>query len=320
MRVGVWPKIQPCVPFQRSAIFCQEIIRNIKCTCRYYFFRCSRQQNRTLDAERSIDCITIFQTQIDATHTIDGEPGKFYKSMIEPLIPFAVKGLLWYQGESNCFLNERLQYAYKMKALIDYWRKAWNNNELPFYYVQIAPYAYSKTKDSVKSYTEQSLPEFWEAQSLVLKMHHTAMIATTDLNDDINNLHPHYKWEIGKRLAVAALATIYSQKGFIPMGPVYQSMNISGNKIIIDFAYNNGLTINNATTLSGFEIAAADNRYVPADAVIVNNKVEVSSPAVTKPVSVRYHWNEAAHSNLYNVQGLPALPFRTNNPFANQFK
>ncbi|MFT3935716.1 MAG: sialate O-acetylesterase [Chitinophagaceae bacterium] len=264
--------------------------------------------------------LPFFNDQSDTTHKIDGEPGKFYETMIAPLAPFAIKGFLWYQGESNCFLNERLQYAYKMEALINWWRKIWNNNQLPFYYVQIAPFAYSKAGGKM-SYTQESLPEFWEAQQLALKIPQTAMIATTDLNFDLDNLHPHFKWEIGKRLAFAALANVYDKKSFIAMGPVYKSMKVDGNKIDIDFNFTGkGLVSNDNKELTGFTIAGADGMYVPAKAVIKNNTVEVWADNVKQPVSVRFSWNEGMHANLYNKNGLPALPFRTDNKLAAVFK
>jgi len=270
--------------------------------------------------EEAFTALPFFKEQTDSTHKIDGEPGKFYQTMIAPLAPFALKGFLWYQGESNCFLGERLQYTYKMNALINQWRKIWNDNALPFYYVQIAPYSYSKQKGKV-SYTEESEPEFWEAQALVLKIPHTGMIATTDLNFDLDNLHPHYKWETGKRLAICALANDYGKKEIAAMGPVYENMKVQGNKIILDFKYaGNGLVSKDGQPLKDFTIAGADGKFVPATAVIKNNGIEVFAASVLHPVAVRFSWNEAGHSNLYNKDGLPALPFRTDNPLAAKFK
>ncbi|GAB2824071.1 sialate O-acetylesterase family protein [Ferruginibacter profundus] len=270
--------------------------------------------------EEAFTALPFFQEQTDSTHKIDGEPGKFYQTMIAPLAPFALKGFLWYQGESNCFLGERLQYTCKMQALIKQWRKIWNNDFLPFYYVQIAPYAYSRQKGKV-TYTEESEPEFWEAQALALKIPHTGMIATTDLNSDLDNLHPHFKWVIGKRLALCALANVYGKKAIVAMGPVYDKMIPDGNKIILSFKYSGtGLASNDGQPLNNFTIAGADGKFIPAKAVIKNNKVEVSAEKIPHPVAVRFGWNEAGHSNLYNKDGLPALPFRTDNPLTAKFK
>ena len=270
--------------------------------------------------KEAFTALPFFNDQSDSTHKIDGEPGKFYSTMIEPLVPFALKGFLWYQGESNCFLNERLQYTYKMQALINWWRKAWNGN-LPFYFVQIAPYAYSKTKDSVKHYTVESLPEFWEAQTTALKMPSTGMITTTDLNFDLDNLHPHYKWEIAKRLAICALGKAYARRDLVPMGPLFDAMQIQNNQVMLDFKYTgSGLISKDGKPLTDFEIAGVDGKFVPAKAEIKNDMVVVSSNIVANPIAVRFGWNEAAHPNLYNRDGLPALPFRTNNSLKEKFK
>ncbi|MFT4095061.1 MAG: sialate O-acetylesterase [Niabella sp.] len=249
---------------------------------------------------------------------IDGDPGKFYEPMIKPLIPFAIKGFLWYQGESNCFLNERIQYSYKMKALIAYWRKQWNNKELPFYYVQIAPYYYSKATD--RPYTVYSEPEFWEAQAAVLKMNNTAMIATVDLNNNPADLHPVNKWEVGKRLARAALSAAYRIGHEAPMGPIFESMSKKGSHIIINFSNTGrGLIANDNKPLRCFEIAGKDGVYVPANAVHHNNTIIVSAEKIKNPVSVRFAWREDAKPNLYNSDGLPAISFRTDNPVINNF-
>lgn len=264
--------------------------------------------------------LPFFNDHTDTTHKIDGEPGKFYETMIVPLAPFALKGFLWYQGESNCFLGERLQYSYKMEALINQWRKIWDNNAMPFYYVQIAPFAYSKQKGNV-AYTPESEPEFWEAQALVLKIPHTAMIATTDLNFDLDNLHPHFKWDIGKRLALAALHNDYGKKDIVPMGPLYKDMKVEGNKMLISFTYTGkGLSSKDGQALTNFVIAGKEGIFFPAIATIKKDKVEVYAPAVFNPVAVRFGWNEGDHSNFYNKDGLPALPFRTDNPLDGKFK
>jgi len=268
----------------------------------------------------ALTALPFFQTQIDSTHKIDGEPGKFYTSMIEPLVPFALKGFLWYQGESNCFLNERLQYAYKMQALINQWRKIWSNNALPFYYVQIAPFAYSKEKVN-GGYTEESLPEFWEAQQLALKLPNTGLVGSMDLNSSPSNLHPVNKWDIGQRLAICALSKTYGKKDMVAMGPIYKSMGIKGNEIELFFDYvGKGLEAKDKMPLTGFVIAASDGNFVPAKAEIRNNKVYVSAEGVQHPAHVRFNWNEVYISNLYNKNGLPALPFRTDNPLKAQFK
>ncbi len=254
--------------------------------------------------------LKFFREPKDSTYKIDGDPGKFYTTMIQPLIPFALKGFLWYQGESNCFLNERQQYSYKMEALINYWRKQWNDEQLPFYYVQIAPYYYSKATD--RRYTVYSEPEFWEAQAAVLKVPHTAMISTQDLNDDPADLHPVNKWDLGKRLAGTALSAAYKIGRAPPMGPVFRKAVRKAATFIIDFDYKGkGLVSRDGNPLQGFEIESEKGDYIKADAIIKDGKVQVRASGVTAPRAVRYAWREDAKPSLYNKDGLPALPFRT---------
>ena len=147
------------------------------------------------------------------------------------------------------------------------------------------------------------------------------MVATTDLNFDLDNLHPHYKWEIGKRLAICALANNYGFKNLMPMGPLYDKMKVEGNEIVIEFKYTGaGLVNKDGKPLKDFMMEGADGKWLPAIATIKNNEVKVSAENVQHPIAVRFGWDEADHPNLYNSQGLPAIPFRTNNPIANKFK
>lgn len=257
---------------------------------------------------------------------VGNDPGKFYIPMIEPLTPFALRGFLWYQGETNCFLKENISYSYKMKTLINSWRTAWNNassglikTELPFYYVQIAPFNYSTTKGKVVLNTETE-PEFWEAQAQLLRMPNTGMVVTTDLNDYPDDLHPTYKWEIGRRLALWALANNYGKK-INYSGPIYQSMSLKGSTAELEFDHiGQGLISAAGKALDCFTIAGADGKFVPAEAQIKGNKIIVSAKGLKKPIAVRFGWNEVMRPNLYNKDGLPALPFRTDNPLTKQFK
>jgi sialate O-acetylesterase len=244
---------------------------------------------------------------------IDGSPiGRDYRSMIYPLAPFALRGFLWYQGESNCMINETLRYTEKAKLLIDSWRKLWGQNDLPFYYVQIAPYYYTHRKDKLP-HTEETLAEFWEAQTLALKIPFTGMTVVTDLVDDLAEIHPSYKWEVGRRLSLWALAKDYGRKNLEYSGPMYNKMKINGNKIELEFAHvGTGLISNDGKPLTWFTIAGVDGKFEIAQAVISGNKVIVSSPNVTNPTNVRFAWNETAMPNFTNKEGLPALPFRTN--------
>jgi sialate O-acetylesterase len=247
---------------------------------------------------------------------VGNDPGKFYTPMVDPLTKFAIRGVLWYQGETNCFLGETISYAYKMKTLINSWRKAWGDENMPFYYVQIAPYNYSTTKGKVDM-TDNTEPEFWEAQAQLLRLPNTAMVVTTDLNDSQEDLHPTYKWEIGRRLSLVALAKDYKQKISFA-GPIYKNVQFKDGKGILTFE-NFKNSNDSQEAIKGFELADEDGRFEPASAKIVGKTLEVSSTAVNNPTAVRYNWSENPTGNFYQ-NGLPALPFRTNNPLTQQFK
>ncbi|WP_293312634.1 sialate O-acetylesterase [Pedobacter sp. UBA5917] len=245
---------------------------------------------------------------------VSNDPGKFYTPMIEPLAKFKIRGFLWYQGETNCFLNENISYSYKLKTLVKLWRKAWGE-QMPFYYVQIAPYDYSKQKSDKVVLTADTEPNFWEAQQQILRLPNTGMISTSDLNDNGVDLHPTYKWEVGRRLALLALGKTYNQKIDFS-GPVYKTVSFVGNVATLDFDY---LKTDHTSPITGFTIAGQDGKFVNADAVIKNGKVMVSAKEITAPTAVRYNWTENPTGNFYNF-GFPALPFRTDNPLTKQFK
>lgn len=243
---------------------------------------------------------------------LSGADGKFYHKMIEPLAPLSIRGILWYQGEAN--MTETASYIKKMQLLINTWRSLWQQPSMPVYYVQIVPYYYSRMK-SDKVITPQTLPRFWEAQALVQQIPNTGMIVTNDLNDDVKNLHPPFKWEVGRRLELLALAKTYGKKNVVYSGPVYRKMHVSGNQILLNFNYTgSGLVNHDGKPLNYFTIAGKDGRFVEANAVIQGNSVIVSAPSVTKPVAVRFAWQEDAQPNLFNKNGLPARPFRTDDP------
>lgn len=246
-------------------------------------------------------------------YKVEGEPGKFFHPMIEAVSPFALKGFLWYQGETNCFMNETLSYTNKMQVLINSWRKAWGDKNLPFYFVQIANHYYSKgTKPVVCD--ANTLPQFREAQTAALQIPNTGMIITTDLNDDVANIHPPFKWEVGRRLALVAEAKTYGDKKLEYSGPVYKKMNVNGDRVVLQFDHiGEGLVSQDSKPLTWFTIAGADGKFVQAQAEIKGDKVIVSSPEVKSPVAVRFSWDETAQSNFYNKDGLPAAPFRTDN-------
>jgi sialate O-acetylesterase len=244
---------------------------------------------------------------------MDNAPvGRNYNSMILPLAPFALRGFLWYQGESNLMIHdhEKMKYADKMQALVNGWRQKWGDDKLPFYSVQIAPYYYTKRKDKL-THTPETLAEFWEVQTQSLKIPHTGMVVTTDLVDNLADIHPSYKWEVGRRLALIALDKDY-KKSLQSSGPVFQQMKIKEGKAILSFRNSEGLKSSDGKELTWFTIASKDGNFVPATALIEGNKVIVSAPEISKPVNVRFAWDEKAMPNLVNGAGLPTVPFRSN--------
>ncbi len=231
----------------------------------------------------------------------NGEPTSIYNAMIHPLVPFAIRGAIWYQGESNH--TDGMAYFDKMKALINGWRKIWGEGDFPFYYVQIAPF------DNI--YPNDTLPRLWEAQLAALSIPNTGMIVTVDIAD-LKDIHPKNKQDVGKRLALWALAKTYGKKDIAYSGPLYKSMAVEDGKIRIKFDHvGAGLVSRDGKPLSWFEIAGEDKKFVKADAVIDGETVIVSSPEVAKPVAVRLGWSRKAEPNLSNKDGLPASPFRT---------
>ncbi len=234
-------------------------------------------------------------------------PTGLYNSMIHPLIPFAIRGAIWYQGESN--LDDGMLYEKKMEALIGGWRKVWGEGDFPFYFVQLAPFRYKDWPS--KDVTETSLPKLWEAQVASLAIPNTGMAVTTDIGD-LNDIHPKNKQDVGKRLALWALAKTYGRSDLVYCGPLYESMSVEGNKIRINFKYvGGGLVSRDGKELNWFEIAGADKKFVKAQARIDGDTVLVWSDEVAEPAAVRFGWNQEATPNLMNKEGLPASPFRT---------
>ena len=239
--------------------------------------------------------------------TVVGEQsGGMYNGMIHPLQPFAVRGAIWYQGETNVMQKNGLAYYDKMKDLIEGWRKTWGNDRLSFYFVQIAPWS--------GRYEPGQLPALWEGQVASLKIPGTGMAVTTDLVDNIADIHPRNKLDVGNRLALWALAKDYGQKDLVYSGPLYESMKVEGNKIRLSFAHTGGgLKSRDDKPLSEFQIAAAEGAFVPAKAVIDGETVVVEADGVEKPARVQFGWHKVANPNLINAEGLPASPFQTKN-------
>lgn len=235
-----------------------------------------------------------------------GGPTHLYNGMVYPLVPFGIRGALWYQGESN--RGQGVAYEQRMHALINGWRSVWNQGDFPFLYVQIAPYKYVKPPMTDPNHL---LPQLWEAQTKVLAMKNTGMAVTTDITN-LDDIHPRNKQDVGKRLALWALAKTYGKPNIVYSGPLYKSMKVEGNKIRIEFDHvGGGLKSRDGKDLSWFTIAGKDGDFVDAKAVIDGPTVVVSSDAIAEPAAVRFGWNEIAEPNLMNAEGLPAGPFRT---------
>jgi sialate O-acetylesterase len=237
-------------------------------------------------------------------HPLDGadKPTSIYNAMIAPLAPYAIRGSIWYQGESN--VGEGMLYYEKMKALIGSWRRIWNQGDFPFYYVQLAPW---------QNYpNDEALPGIWEAQLASLSIPNTGMVVTTDIGN-ITDIHPHNKEEVGRRLSLWALNRTYGVSGAEYSGPVYRNMKVQGNRIILFFDHADKLESRDGKPLNWFSIAGEDNKFTGAKAEIEGSSIVVYSEKVKKPVAVRFAWSPVAEPNLINGAGLPASPFRTGN-------
>ncbi len=228
-------------------------------------------------------------------------PMLIYNAMINPILPYTIKGVIWYQGESNA--DRATQYRQLFPLLINDWRQKWGEGNFPFYFVQIANYsAYGQPPAA-------DWPALRDAQLSTLAVPNTGMAVTIDIGD-VARIHPQNKQEVGRRLALIARAKTYGEK--IPYsGPVYQSHIIKGNKIELEFTHTDNGLLAKGDTLKGFTIAGGDKKFHPALAIIAGNKVIVSSGDVTNPVAVRYAWANNPLCNLYNGANLPASPFRT---------
>jgi sialate O-acetylesterase len=249
---------------------------------------------------KSLKTMPDFKTMVENFEQLKVKDGPntvtmLFNGMIAPLLTFPIKGAIWYQGESN---NDRpQQYQQLLPLLISDWRKAWNCGELPFLFVQIAPHRDIK-------------PELREAQLLTLnRVPNTAMAVITDAGD-ANDIHPARKQVPGQRLALAARALAYHEK-LEYSGPLFKSNAVKDNRAFLSFTHTGGGLLAKGGVLSGFTIAGADGKFFPARAEIQGKKVIAWSDEVAMPVSVRYGWANVPDGNLYNKEGLPASPFRT---------
>ena len=225
------------------------------------------------------------------------ETARIYNSMISPMIPFHIAGVIWYQGESNT-INA---YAYKelLSGLIKSWRSKWEY-DFPFYFAQIAPYRYEKPFEGV---------DVREAQRKVLEVPNTGMVILSDIGDTLN-IHPKNKQDVGLRFANLALNRYYQIGKIEDSGPLFKEMVVDKDKVLISFNHSEGLHLI-GEKLTCFEVAGSDKVYHPADAVIKGQQVVVHSKLVKLPVAVRFAWGNTATPNLFNGANLPASCFLT---------
>jgi sialate O-acetylesterase len=235
-------------------------------------------------------------------------PTLLFNAMINPLIPYTIRGAIWYQGESNA--GRAFEYRKSFPLMINDWRQRWQQGDFPFYFVQLASFG-SNNGNSEKG---SDWAELREAQAQTLSLPNTGMAITTDIGDT-KDIHPKNKQDVGRRLAAIALNKTYG-KNTASSGPVYQSFKTEGDKIIISFTNTgNGLLAKDKYGyVKGFEIAGADKRFYYATAMIEGDKIVVKNPNVAQPVAVRFGWaDDAGDDNLFNKEGFPAAPFRTDN-------
>ncbi|RZJ76379.1 MAG: sialate O-acetylesterase [Flavobacterium sp.] len=233
------------------------------------------------------------------------QPTALFNAMIAPINQFGLKGVLWYQGESN--VGNAMAYKKLLPGLIENWRKQFQRPNLPFYYVQLPNYGDTKYQPG-----ESSWAILREAALETLKVSFTGMAVTIDLGE-WNDIHPDNKKDVGERLALIAQKWNYGVKNLVFSGPIYTSSAVEGNQIVISFDQTgSGLKSIDGAALSQFEIAGADKKFVWAEAEIKGNQVTVHSTQVTQPLYVRYAWaDNPVNPNLYNNENLPASPFRT---------
>jgi sialate O-acetylesterase len=233
------------------------------------------------------------------------EPTGLYNTMVSPVINYAIKGILWYQGEANTFRPN--EYEQLLPALIADWRSKWHEGNIPFIYAQLPGFM-----EVDYSPADSKWAQLREAQLKTLSVPNTAMAVTIDAGE-WNDIHPLDKKDVGERMALGAEKIAYGDSNLVASGPIYQSSKIEGNKIVITFnSTGGGLIAKGGTELSQFAIAGEDGKYVWANAIIKDNKVVVWSDEIAHPLYVRYAWADNPEgANLYNKEGLPASPFTT---------
>jgi sialate O-acetylesterase len=228
-------------------------------------------------------------------------PAGLYNGMIAPLTPYAIRGVIWYQGESNASENHAYKYRRLFGTMIEDWRNKWGEGDFPFLFVQLANYK-----------SNQWWPVLRESQSETLRLRNTGMAVTIDVGDS-TNIHPTNKQDVGKRLALAALHVAYG-KTLEYSGPVFRQAVPEGGAMRVYFTHADGMQARGGGALTGFTVGGADGNFVAAEAKVEGGTIVVSSPQVANPAAVRYAWADDPVCNLVNQAGLPASPFRSDEP------
>ena len=275
----------------------------------YYF---ARETRRRLNRPIGILHASIGATPIETW----SKGGNGFESMIKPMAPYAIRGFLWYQGESNVQRFTGARYTSLLIENVAFWRSTWGQGELPFLFVQIAPHRYSLKKSPVSNgrpISPLELPLFWEAETAALKtIPRSGMAVIHDSITDLDNIHPENKRIPGERLALLAARQVYGDNSVVASGPTFQSAQSEGDQIRIRFSSTgSGLTTRSKASPDEFQIAGEDRQFVPAEVILEKDCALVRSSKITKPVAVRFAWHEEARPNLINEEGLPAAPFRT---------
>jgi len=239
-----------------------------------------------------------FTSEVRAPYDVGsspGVPGVLFNGMIAPLVPYSIRGVIWYQGEAN--VGRERQYRTLFPAMIADWRRRWDEGDFPFLFVQIAPF-------------REMTPEIREAQLLAWRhTPNTAMAVTIDCGDP-DDIHPAHKQPVGARLALAARALAYGEK-IEYSGPVFESAQFAESRAVLRFTHVGGGLVAKGGPLIGFTIAGPDRVFHPARAAIEGGTVVVAADAVAHPIAVRYGWANVPAGNLFNAADLPASPFRT---------
>jgi len=229
------------------------------------------------------------------------QPAALYNAMIAPLTPYPIRGVIWYQGENNAGRNQGYEYRRLFRTMIEDWRAKWGVGPFPFLWVQLANYG--------RAAEDSQWPELREAQSMALGLTNTGQAVTIDIGES-DDIHPKNKQDVGTRLALAARAVAYGDQKVVYSGPVFRQMTAEGDKLRLWFDHVGGGLVGKSG-LEGFQVAGPDGRFHVADAVIDGQTVVVSSPHVEHPVAARYGWHRDPKATLFNREGLPASPFRT---------